>query len=61
MYQLKAYAFWDALTRRRTDGALVRLITPVYESEQLSDAETRLQAFTRDLVPVLDRFLPGKE
>ena len=61
MFQLKAYAFWDALTRRRTDGALVRLITPVYETEQLSDAETRLQAFTRDLVPVLDRFLPGKE
>ena len=61
MYQLKAYAFWDALTRRRTDGALVRLITPVNESEQLSDAETRLQAFARDLVPVLDRFLPGKE
>lgn len=61
MFQLRAYAFWDALTRRRTDGALVRLITPVYETEQLSDAETRLQAFTRDLVPVLDRFLPGKE
>jgi exosortase D (VPLPA-CTERM-specific) len=61
MFQLKAYAFWDALTRRRTDGALVRLITPVYETEQLTDAETRLQAFTRDLVPVLDRFLPGKE
>ena len=32
------------------------LITPVYESEELSDAETRLQTFTRDLVPVLDRF-----
>ncbi|HEX7628856.1 MAG TPA: EpsI family protein, partial [Candidatus Methylomirabilis sp.] len=61
MFQLKAYAFWDALTRRRTDGALVRLITPVYGNEQLTDAETRLQTFTRDLVPVLDRFLPGKE
>jgi len=61
MFQLKAYAFWDALTRRRTDGALVRLITPVYETEQLSDAETRLQMFARDLVPVLDQFLPGKE
>jgi EpsI family protein len=49
MFQLKAYAFWDALTRRRTDGALVRLITPVYETERFSDAgETRLQTFTRD-------------
>ena len=34
-YELKLYAFWDALTRQRTDGALVRLITPVYEGEKL--------------------------
>jgi EpsI family protein len=25
-YQLKLYAFWDALTRQRTDGALVRVM-----------------------------------
>ncbi len=61
MYQLKVYAFWDALTRRRTDGALVRLITPVYESEQLQDAEARLQGFTRQVVPILDGFIPGKD
>jgi EpsI family protein len=29
-YQLKLYTFWDALTQQRTDGALVRVITPVY-------------------------------
>jgi EpsI family protein len=57
-YQLKLFTFWDALTRQRTDGALVRLITPVYEDEQLSDAEKRLTAFTREIVPVLDEFLP---
>lgn len=57
-YQLKIYAFWDALTRQRTDGALVRVITPVSESERLEEAEERLQAFTRDIVPVLDEYLP---
>jgi len=57
-YQLKLYNFWDALTRQRTDGALVRLITPVYPSEQLADAEKRLQSFTQAIVPVLDEFLP---
>jgi len=57
-YQLKIYAFWDALIRQRTDGALVRVMTPVYESEELEDAEKRLQGFTRDIVPVLDEFLP---
>ncbi|MDY6953453.1 MAG: EpsI family protein [Thermodesulfobacteriota bacterium] len=57
-YQLKIYAFWDALTRQRTDGALVRLITPVYEFEDLQDAEDRLQAFVRDIVPVLGEYIP---
>ena len=58
LYQLKLYAFWDALTKQRTDGALVRLITPVYERERLEDAEARLQGFTREIVPVLDGFIP---
>jgi EpsI family protein len=57
-FQLKIFAFWDALTRQRTDGALVRVITPVYKDEDLEDAERRLQAFTRELVPVLGEFLP---
>jgi exosortase D (VPLPA-CTERM-specific) len=57
-YQLKMYAFWDALTRQRTDGALVRLITPVYKDENLENAESRLMSFTKELVPVLDDFLP---
>ncbi|HEX7551311.1 MAG TPA: EpsI family protein, partial [Candidatus Methylomirabilis sp.] len=61
MFQLKAYAFWDALTRQRTDGALVRLITPVYGAEQPRDAEARLQRFAQEFVPVLAGFLPGKE
>jgi EpsI family protein len=60
-YQLKIFAFWDALTKQRTDGALVRVITPVYESEQLQDAEVRLQAFTRTVVPLLAEYIPGKD
>ena len=42
-YQLKLYTFWDALTRQRTDGALVRLVTPVSNSEDVADADGRLQ------------------
>ena len=58
-YQLKIYAFWDALTSQRTDGALVRVMTPVYEFEALEDAEKRLQGFVEEVVPVLDEYLPG--
>jgi len=60
-YQLKMYNFWDALTQQRTDGALVRLITAVYEGEKLEDAEKRLQDFVREVAPVLEEFLPGKD
>jgi exosortase D (VPLPA-CTERM-specific) len=58
LWELKFYTFWDSLTRQRTDGALVRLITPVLQGEQVEDAERRLQEFTKQIVPVLDGFIP---
>lgn len=58
-YELKIYAFWDALTRQRTDGALVRIITLVYPDEKMEDAESRLQAFFREITPVLENYLPN--
>jgi hypothetical protein len=42
-------------------GALVRLITPVSESEKVEDAEARLQGFARQFVPILNEYLPGRE
>lgn len=57
-YQLKIFNFWDALTKHRTDGALVRLVTPLYETEKIQDAEARLQNFVKDILPVLSDFLP---
>jgi EpsI family protein len=60
-YQLKIYVFWDALTQQRTDGALVRLITPVYADEKIEAADARLKKFIRDIEPVLEEYIPGKE
>jgi hypothetical protein len=57
-WELKLYNFWDALTRQRTDGALVRLITPVYPGEEERQAEARLTSFTQAIVPVLNEYLP---
>jgi EpsI family protein len=56
-YKFKIYNFWDALTKQRTDGALVRLITTIYNSEKMEDADMRLQEFTREVKPLLDEFL----
>ena len=58
LYQVKLYNFWDAITRHRTDGALVRMITPVYQGEAPGEAEARLQGFTRQIIPVLETYLP---
>lgn len=51
--------FWmvaDAITRKRTDGALVRLITPIKDGE--SKAFARLSSFAQDSFPEIDRILP---
>jgi EpsI family protein len=60
-WELEFYTFWDSLTKQRTDGALVRLITPMYQNESLKDAEIRLQEFTRLIVPVLEEYIPGED
>ena len=36
----------------------MRLITPVYPNESVEDADKRLVAVTREIVPVLNEFLP---
>lgn len=58
-YRVKWFLFWDALTRNRTDGALVRLVTYVPEGEEPARAEQRLAGFLAALLPALDRYIPG--
>ncbi len=58
LYQIKLHNFWDALTRRRTDGALVMAITPIYPTEIAKEADQRIQRFVTDIRPILHEFLP---
>ncbi len=60
-WEMKIYTFWDALTRQRTDAALVRVITPVYRDEKIENAEERLQEFTKHIVPVMEEYVPGNK
>lgn len=57
-YLVKWYIFWDALTRNRTDGALVRLTTAVLPGENMADADKRLAGFTRLIASPLKEYLP---
>jgi EpsI family protein len=53
--------FWmihDAITRNRTDGALVRLITPI-GAEGEAAAHARLEKFAQLLFPSLSKFIPN--
>jgi len=58
-YEMKVYNFWDALVKRRTDGALIRVISPVAPSEKIEDTEKRIQSFIGNIIPVMNGFIPG--
>jgi len=57
-YMAKIYMAADAIRLNRTDGALVRVITPIAPSENTSAARMRAETFTMRLVPLLPRFIP---
>ncbi|MGH7881284.1 MAG: exosortase C-terminal domain/associated protein EpsI, partial [Candidatus Binataceae bacterium] len=58
-FVVKWYIFWDALTEHRTDGAMVRLITPLPVSSSEADADRRLTDFASRIAPELPRFIPN--
>lgn len=58
LFQVKIYNFLDALTKQRTDGALVRIMTPIYKHETRKEAENRLSSFVKKVEPLLSKYLP---
>jgi EpsI family protein len=56
-YSGKAWMVYDALTKNRTDGALVRIFTPAGESDAV--ARERAVRFVDWLYPQLASYLPG--
>ncbi|MDG2047836.1 MAG: VPLPA-CTERM-specific exosortase XrtD [Halioglobus sp.] len=59
-YMAKWYLFLDGITMARSDGALVRLITPMPPNSDAAEADQRLQEFLREFYPELSRFIPGE-
>lgn len=57
-YAVKLYLFHDLLMRHRSDGAMVRLVTPVVRGEAIEAADQRLQSFSRSAFPQLRQFIP---
>lgn len=57
-YWAKIYLVADAIQFNRTDGALVRLTTPISRDESSADAEQRLVLFAQEMMGELPRFIP---
>jgi hypothetical protein len=55
---VKWFLFWDALTRRRTDGALVRLTTVVPPGSTPRDSDQLLVDFAKRISGRLGKFIP---
>ena len=56
-YDAKWFLFWDGLTRNRTDGALLRLVTPIFGTE--AEADQRLTRFLKAIYPNLSPYIPA--
>lgn len=59
-YLNKLYLFWDAITMRRTDGALIRVEMVVNTNQNIISAQKVLNSFVGPLKDILkkDRYLP---
>ena len=56
-YWAKGFLVWDSMTKKRTDGSLVRISVPVVgKSEEQAFAEGF--EFLRDVFPLLGQYLP---
>ena len=58
-YLVKLRLLWDALVMNRTDGALVRLTTPIFPGESWAEGDARLIEFTRAVSGELEPYIPG--
>lgn len=57
-YWAKFYLVTDSIRLNRSDGSLVRVITPLLPGEAVEVAQQRLLSFAGNVVPRLDRYIP---
>jgi EpsI family protein len=57
-YWAKFYLVKDAIGMNRSDGSLVRFVTPLLPGETPDAAQERILPFTSAVVPMLDNYIP---
>ncbi len=58
-YAAKYYLIADAIRLNRTDGSIVRVITPIENTEEVRTADARATQFLGGVVPELPYFIPN--
>jgi len=58
-YVSRVYMMLDAARRGRTDGALVRVVTPIEPDAPAGAAARRLVSFVQSMFPILDTYVPA--
>lgn len=59
-YLNKWYLFWDSVTKRRTDGALVRIEMPLRKGRSIEAAQKAVDEFTTKVLEILPEYVPGE-
>jgi EpsI family protein len=57
-YWAKFYLVADSMRMNRSDGALVRITTPMYSGETAEAGQQRVLPFAGDVAPLLDNYIP---
>lgn len=57
-YLVKFYLLWDSIAKGRTDGAMVRVTTPVFPHESVEQADARAQKLIRESQTLLQSYVP---
>jgi EpsI family protein len=59
MYRGKLFMMWDALTRRRTNGAVVMVAWERADSPSADAARQHAIAFVQAVIPLLPHYIPS--
>jgi EpsI family protein len=57
-YWAKYYLVSDSIRMNRSDGGLVRLMTPMFEGESREAAQARIMKLGSQFLPLLDSYIP---
>jgi EpsI family protein len=57
-YTAKLYLVADSIRMNRSDGGMVRLVTPIMPNETVEQSQSRASEFARSLYPMLESYIP---